>query len=130
MNWHMWHMCCCCCFQSSGSKMALLKEQSLRSLAGAASPDPGSPVLQPMERLASLDAGCQEDMWQQRAVKSAQQLTGPQVGGTKAPVTVLVSNTCAYLPFCLMWRCLGDTGDAQETSETKPAGSSTPFGIG
>lgn len=63
--------------------MALLKEQNLRSLAGAASPDPGSPVL-PRIELASLDSGCQEDMWEQQAVKSAQKLTGPQVGGTKS----------------------------------------------
>lgn len=29
-------------------------------------------VLQVMEQLASLDLGCQEDMWQEQAVKSAQ----------------------------------------------------------
>lgn len=60
--------------------MALLKEQNPKSLAGL-------PHQILTASFASADGttgftrlGCQEDMWRQQAVKSAQQLTGPQVG--------------------------------------------------
>lgn len=50
-------------------------------------------VLQLMEQLGPLDSGYQEDVWQQQAVKSAQQRTGPQVAVASKPHSQLWSLT-------------------------------------
>lgn len=76
-----------------------------------------------MEQLVSLDSGCRGSVATEQ-VKSEQQL---KVHGWTH--SKFLSNTCLS-SLLLDIEVPGDTGEDQKISETKPAGSSTPFGIG